>query len=149
MGAGSLKATEAVALKLGLLPRAPVFRLHRIRLASSKQLATQVAYLPEHLCPDLPQFDFAARSLYEVLREEYGLRLVRGHTTIKAGLASHQERRLLNLDDPSAVLRTFQVTYIADGRPIEYCESVFHGELYELTYSASARRANGTTVPDP
>ena len=148
MGAGSFKANEAVARRLQLLPRTPVFRLHRVRLASGKQLATQVAYLPEHLCPDLSRFDFVSRSLYGVLREEYGLRLVRGHTTIKAGLASHQERGLLGLEDPSAVLRTFQVTCIADGRPIEYCESVFHGELYELTFSAGAGTANGTTIPD-
>lgn len=149
LGADSTKATEAVARKLGLLPRAPVFRLHRVRLASGKQLATQVAYLPEHLCPDLSRFDFVSRSLYEVLREEYGLRLVGGHTTIKAGLASHQERRLLGLDDPSAVLRTFQVTYVAHGRPIEFCKSIFHGELYELTFNAGASRAGGTPVPDP
>jgi GntR family transcriptional regulator len=148
LGAENLKAPDVLANRLGLLPRSPIYRLHRVRLASGKPLAVQVACLPEHLCPDLFRFDFVWRSLYDVLREEYGLRLVQGRTTIKAGLASSDERRLLALDDPSAVLRTSQTTYLDDGRPVEHCESVFHGGLYEMTFTASAQCTDGSAVPD-
>ncbi len=64
--------------------------------------------------------------------------MVRGETKIKANLATPFERRALKLINPSPVLRTTQVTYLDDGQPIEYCESVFHGEPYELTFAATS-----------
>jgi GntR family transcriptional regulator len=138
LAAEGVKAPADLATSLGLLTEAPVLRLQRIRFASAKPIAVQTTWLPEHLCPGLFRFDFTTHSLYGVLREEYGLRLVRGETKIKAGLATPFERRALRLVDPSAVLRTTQVTYLDDGQPIEYCESVFHGELYELTFAATS-----------
>lgn len=133
LSAEIVKATDALATKLDLLPQTPVFRLERLRIASSRPLAIQCTSLPAHLCPGLMQFDFMTCSLYDVLREEYGLRLLRGETAIKAGLATPKERQLLMAEEPSAVLRTFQTTFLDDDRPIEYCQSVFHGDLYELT----------------
>ncbi len=138
LAAENLKASSSLADKLRLLPQAPVLRLIRVRMASGKPIAIQETYLPEHLCPGLFRFDFASRSLYEVLREEYGLRLVRSDTKIKAALATVSERQTLQLADPSAVLRTSHTTYLKDDRSIEYCESVFHGDMYELTFAATA-----------
>ena len=101
-------------------------------------MAVQTTWLPEHLCPGLFRINFSTQSLYHVLREEYGLRLFRGTTRITAGLATSSEREALHLGDPGAVLRTIQTTYLEDGRAIEFCESVFHGGLYELTFTATA-----------
>jgi GntR family transcriptional regulator len=133
LAAERLGAPEGPARHLALPPGAPVFRLRRLRLADGLPVAVQATYLPADRCPDLLRFDFADRSLYAVLRGDYGLRLLRGHTTIKAGLATRDERDLLGLRPPAPVLRTFQTTHLDDGAPIEYCESVFHGERYELT----------------
>lgn len=144
LAAESLKASAHLATRLGLLRDAPVLRLHRIRFAAGAPIAVQVTWLPEHICPGLFRFDFATRSLYDVLRKEYELRLVRGETKITAGLANPFERDALQLTHPSAVLRTAQTTYLDDDRPVEFCESVFHGDLYELTFAATAR---GTRPP--
>ena len=144
----SLKASDALAATLGLLPRAPVFRLQRVRLASGRPLAVQTTSLPEHLCPALFRFDFTTQSLYAVLREEYDLHLVRGTTTIKAGLATPTERELLHIKNPGAVLRTSQITYLDGGQPIEHCESVFHGDLYDLTFAAGAKAVADRTIPN-
>jgi len=133
LAAENIKATAALATQLGLLPQTPIFQLERLRIAAGTPLAIQLTSLPEHLCPGLLRYDFSTCSLYDVLREEYGLRLLRGQTAIKAGISTLRERQLLKGEDPSAVLRTFQTTYLDDGRPIEYCQSVFHGDLYELT----------------
>jgi GntR family transcriptional regulator len=130
--AGNVKASDEVAAYLDLTPGAPLVELERVRVATGTPLVLQVAFLPEHLCPDLLRFDFATRSLYDVLRTEYGLPLRRGETVIKADLATGRECGLLDGEDPMPVLRTFQTTYLDDDRPIEYCQSVFRGDLYEL-----------------
>lgn len=131
------KADATLADRLGLRAQAPVLVLHRIRLAGGTPIAVQRTWLPEHRCPGLLGFDFSQRSLYEVLHTEYGLRLHRGHSVIRAGLPTAAERDHLGIDDQSAVLRTFQTTYLEDGDAIEYCESVFHGDRYDLTFDAT------------
>ena len=145
LAATDLKATPDIAAHLGVLPLAPVVLLHRVRLAGSTPIAIQRAYLPEHLCPGLLRFDFTVRSLYDVLRSEYHLQLHRGHTVIRAGLATREERDLLVMDDLAPMLRSFQTTFMEDGQCIEYCESAFHGELYELTFDTTAREGQITS----
>jgi GntR family transcriptional regulator len=140
---GRVEADERLAKQLGLRPLSPVLKLRRLRLGAGQPIALQTAFLPEHLCPGLLRFDFVRDSLFLTLRDEYGLELVRGFTTIKAGLASKQERTLLALNNPSAVLRTFQTTHLSDGQIIEYCESIFHGEHFELTSTAWKDRVIG------
>lgn len=138
MAAESLKAPAELASRLQVRTDTPVFRLYRIRLAADAPIAIQTTWLPEHLCPGIFRFDFATRSLYEVLRSEYDLRLVRGVTRINAGLATAFERQTFGSENPIATLRTAQTTFLNDERVIEYCESVFHGDLYELTFAATA-----------
>jgi GntR family transcriptional regulator len=133
LSAEIVETTDALAAQLELSALTPAFRLERLRIASGRPLAIQCTWLPAHLCPGLMQFDFTTCSLYDVLRQEYGLRLFRGETVIKASIATSKERQLLMAGEPSAVLRTFQTTYLDDDRPIEYCQSIFHGDLYELT----------------
>ncbi len=115
------------------VPRgAEVVKLQRLRLADGLPYVVQVAYLPHALCPGLLRFDFAQRSLFEVLRHEYGLRLVRADTVIEAALAEPEEARLLQCRAPQAVLVTEQVTYLDSGAVIELARSVFHGDRYKF-----------------
>lgn len=138
LAAESLKAPAEIACRLQVRTDTPVFRLNRIRLAADAPIAIQTTWLPEHLCPGIFRFNFASRSLYEVLGNEFDLRLVRGETTINAGLATPFERQIFGSGDQTVVLRTAQTTYLDDDRVVEYCESVFHGDLYELTFAATA-----------
>jgi GntR family transcriptional regulator len=115
------------------IPRgAEVVKLQRLRLADGQPYVVQVAYLPHALCPGLLRFDFAERSLFEVLRSEYGLRLVRADTVIEAALAQREEARLLQCRPPQAVLVTEQVTYLDSGAVIELARSVFRGDRYKF-----------------
>lgn len=136
-----IEADEDLAAHLRIRPHAAVIRLRRCRFAGTQPLAIQTTHLPEHLCPGILRFDFARQSLFETLRQEYGLHLVEGATVIKPGLATDRETRMLDVVSPAAVLRTFQTTFLRGGQIIEYCVSAFHGELFELTAGANADRS--------
>jgi GntR family transcriptional regulator len=115
------------------IPRgAEIILLQRLRLANDLPIAVQTTHLPHQLCPDLLQFDFASRSLYEVLSKEFRLRLTRTETVIEAALAQAGEASLLNLKRPAAVLVSEQTTYLDTGTVIEVTKSVFHAERYKL-----------------
>jgi GntR family transcriptional regulator len=135
-----IPATGELAARLHIPRGAELVRLERLRLADGLPIAVQLTYLPHHLCPDLHHSNFAQHSLYAVLRERYGLRLVRSDTIISAALAQADEIALLNLKKPSAVLISEQTTYLDTNEVIEVTRSVFHAERYKLyTHSLSGQ----------
>ncbi len=127
-----MPADEEVGARL-LIPRgAEVVKLHRLRLTDGVPLAIQVTWLPHHLCPNLLQHDLATGSLFDILRNTYGLRLVRAETNIAAALASPEECALLQLTGPAAVLINEQTTHLDNDAVIEFARSVFRGDRYQL-----------------
>ena len=123
---------DFLAARLHVPRGAEVINLHRLRLADGLPIAIQRTCLPHHLCPDLLQYDFSLRSLLDVLRTEYGLKLARADTSIEAALARFDEIRLLQLSSPAAVLISEQTTYLDSGVVIEWTRSVFRGDRYRL-----------------
>ncbi len=121
---------------LGQLLRVPrgaeVVKLHRLRLTDGVPLAIQVTWLPHHLCPNLLHHDLATGSLFDILRNAYGLRLVRAETNISAALATPEESALLQLTGPGAVLISEQTTHLDNDAVIEFARTVFRGDRYQL-----------------
>lgn len=111
---------------------AEVVRLHRLRFAGGIPIAIQLTHLPHQLCPGLLQFDFSTRSLYEVLRNEFKLHLVRSDTVLEATLAVPWEAELLGFSQPAAILVSTQTTYLDSGSVIEVTRSAFNSERYQL-----------------
>ena len=133
-----IEADPSLAEALDLRLHAPVVRLRRLRLSGQTPLAVQTSFLPEHLCPGILHMAFDRRSLYETLRDVYGLALVGGSTVIQAGVADAEEARLLRLAPGGPILRTFQTTHIAGGAVVERCEASFPGERFQLTVGAAS-----------
>jgi GntR family transcriptional regulator len=95
-------ATAEQARRLGIPPAARVIVLERLRLADGAPIVIQRSWLPHHKCPGLLKFDLEARSLFDILRNEYELRLSRAETDLRAALASDDECRLLHVEPPRA-----------------------------------------------
>jgi GntR family transcriptional regulator len=126
-------ADEEWAVRLGVPRGEELVRLRRLRLADGHPVAVQLTHLPHHLCSELLRFDFSQHSLFDVLRTEYGLRMSRTTTVLRAALVKPAEGRLLHLTPPAAVLISEQTTYLDSGVVIEHAQSIFHGERYQLT----------------
>ncbi len=125
-------ADDALAERLRVPRGAETVKVHRLRLADGLPIAIQVTHLPHRLCPGLLRFDLAARSLFDVLRAEFGLVLVQAETVIEAAIAAEDEARLLQLPSPAAVLISEQTTYLESGRVIEHARSIFRADRYKL-----------------
>lgn len=127
-----IPALPEIAAALRLMPGAEVIKLARLRLADDVPLAIETAYLPFALCPNLLHHDFSATSLYRVLEDEYGLKLVDAEQTIEAALAEPRELELLRLSAPAAVLRIQRLTFASNGVPVEYVLSTYRGDRYKF-----------------
>ena len=71
------------------------------------------------------------------MHDKYDLSLAHAYTTIRARLASAQEREWLELADPDAVVTVDQLTYAQDDRPVELSLMVIHPRRYPLSLAQS------------
>jgi GntR family transcriptional regulator len=131
---------EVMALGLGLGDR--VARLERVRTSDGLPLAIERASLPESILPDP---DAVGASLYAYL-DGQGLRPVRAVQRISATNLTARDATLLDVAPGTAGLRIERVSYLANGRVVEFTRSIYRGDAYdfavELKLADDAERTN-------
>ncbi len=129
---GVVHADDQQSGRLRVPRGAEVVSLYRLRLADGLPVALQLTWLPHHLCSDLLQYDLASRSLFDILHNEYKLRLAHAEMNVRAALAQPEECSLLELSAPAAVLICDQSTCLDDDVVIEFTHSVFRADSYTV-----------------
>lgn len=112
-------ADGAVAGLLRMRMGDPVVHIERLRLVEGDPWVWAVTDVPRAVAPGLEDEDLTERSLYGVLEEKYGVRIVRSRRVVEADLAGSRIARLLGVrrSDPVLVLRS--VSMDADNVPVE------------------------------
>jgi GntR family transcriptional regulator len=132
-------ATASVATRLHVQPGERVVELVRQRLVDGEPWVLTVSYLPAQLVPGLVDCDFSrAESLYNVLRQAYGLPIISSTRRVEAAVADEREAPLLGVrsGDPVIVLRSLSFT--TGMRPVEYFVAHHRGDqsAFEVVLAA-------------
>jgi GntR family transcriptional regulator len=131
--------TPEEALKLSISPSEFVSRFHRLRRADGEPMAIELAVIPAKF---LDHPENVKGSLYSAL-DEKGARPVRALQRLHATALSPQEAKLLDLPDGSPALFIERISYLPDGRIVEYTRSHYRGDSYdfvaELTIAPGSR----------
>lgn len=129
---GVIAAPPDVAGKLEIAALAAVFRLRRLRFADGEPMGLQTAYVPLAAVPGITEISFTNVSLYEVFGSRYNLHPERAKETHVASLVNAEDAVLLRTSPGSPGFAAERITYVADGRPIEYVKSVMRGDRYKI-----------------
>ena len=121
-------AGEAVAAALDLELGSPTLYLERLRLAGGEPLLLEQVHLPAERFPGLLASDLEHNSLYDLLVERYGTRIVRAREALEPVLLRTREAHLLDQAPGRPALLVEGVAYAADGRPIEFARSYVRGD---------------------
>jgi GntR family transcriptional regulator len=117
-----------VAEMLQLPESEQIVLLERLRLLNGKPLVLTTAHMPYSLCAPILGLDLTRRSLFETYERELGLKLHRGTRAIEARVASNKIAQDLGIQEGAPVLIFTGVTYLEDGRPIEYFVGIHRGD---------------------
>lgn len=117
-----------VARMLDLPDSEQIVLLERLRYLRAEPLVVTTAYMPHALCAPILELDMSDRSLFETYERELGYRLHRGTRAIEARAASAEIAEHLGVREGAPVLAFSGVTYIEDGRAIEYFVGVHRGD---------------------
>lgn len=132
-------ANEDLQEKLHLQPGDEVLWLQRLRFADGVPMALEGTNVPLRRFPGLEKFDFSKTSLYQVLREHYGVQPGWADETIEALLATSKEAELLTIPRHSSILSITRIVMTTEEAPVEYACSRFRGDRYRAVVRVPAR----------
>ena len=121
-------ASKLLAERLSIPVGDQVIKIDRLRFINNEPLVFVTTYIPYTICPGLLHEDLTNQSLYAVLEEKYGLEIVRGRRTLEAVAASEQDAALLEISPGAPIVLLKSVSYLRDGRPVEYYEAKHRGD---------------------
>jgi len=113
-------ATADEARALGLTEADAVVALKRLRSVDGELRLLVETAVPADLAPGLNRVRLENRSLYDVLRRQYGLRITRAERWIDAVLPDGPTAELLEVTQPEPLLRIESIAYGANGRALEH-----------------------------
>lgn len=112
-------ASDSEAAELGIEQGTAVLRLHRLRRVGGQPVMHEHLALPAQRVPDFPTSKGKVPDLlYLHLLEQYGIRIAAVRERVTAALADAEDRRLLRLPRPSAVLVIDDVAFDQAGSAI-------------------------------
>jgi GntR family transcriptional regulator, N-acetylglucosamine utilization regulator len=117
---------EVMALGLGAGDQ--VARLERVRQSDGVPLAIERASLSTEMLPDPMAVE---TSLYQVLAGR-GLRPVRAVQRLSAANLGPRDADLLGVPAGVAGLRIERISYLPDGRVVEFTRSLYRGDAYDF-----------------
>lgn len=133
----TIRSIEKISKELELSSGDLVLHLHRLRFVAQEPILIVSSYLPRHLVPEIEKNDFTHKSLYQVLRSDYGLEIDKVKRGIEAVAATEKEARLLQVEPEAPLLQIESTSYTADGKPVEYFIAKRRGDRTRFEFELS------------
>ncbi len=134
-----IKATAAVAKRLGISLNDEVIELKRVRLADDEPMALEMVYLPCRLVPSLPT-DIGTRSLYDYLEDDLQFVIDYSIQEIEAIIVDDEVSKHLNVSKGKPCLCITLQSYLKNGQVFEYVESYYRSDRYKFIQPAYRQR---------
>lgn len=120
-------------MSLKASPGTPVFRFSRIRMADESPMSLEYATV---LASCLPGIEAVKHSLYAALHET-GNRPVRALQRLSALILNREQAEMLGASAGDAGLLVERVGFNNEGIAIEYSQSYYRGDTYDIVAELS------------
>ena len=138
---GIVEAGRSVAQDLGLLPGDPVVHLERVRSLQGEPLLVETTDLPSAILAGLESADFTARSLYDILREDYDRTVQIATESIEPVVLTAHESGILQVPRRSPALLIRRVSTDQRGSLVELSHLVLRGDRSRYLLERRVREA--------
>lgn len=119
-----------------------IYVIKRLRLANGVPVGLEQVYIPAIFCPDLESHQLEA-SLYQLINDKYGMKIDYMDNIIEASVTTADERKLLNINVATPVLRITGVSYISGGRKFSYERDIYRADQYSYNARIFLNREPG------
>lgn len=125
--AASAEVATALEIQIGT----PTVRLRRVRLGNDAPIGVQTVFMPVARVPGFVETAKPAASLYDTLRNGFGITPREAREVFRVGSVGADEAVLLEIATGSPVFMVERITSDAIG-PFEFTVSTMRGDRYEI-----------------
>ena len=125
-----MRSDKDVATMLDLRTGTAIWRLERVRFTQQRPVALQTSFIPAEVCPRLDAQDLSTRHLVDVLRDEYGVNLVRAVEYVDPTVADDYAAKALGVKLRTPLFRIERITYAMNDHVVEYRRALLRGDAY-------------------
>ena len=140
-------ADAHVAHKLRLEEGDPIFDLRRVRLIDDLPCMIETVYINGAVCPGIEKYDFQERSLFDTLRQEYGITLPHGEERLSITRVDADEAEELGLAEGDPVYFQTGVSETEERTPVEYFKAAIRSARYTF-YARQEHLSRGHEIPE-
>lgn len=157
IGVELIEASRQLASDLTCLPGDAVVVIERLRSGDGEPMVLDTAHLRAELFPGLAEADLEHRSLYEILRTDYGRIVAEAQETLEPVILTPRECQLLGVPPHTTALLTRRITTDTHGVVVALGHVLLRGDrsryLFRRTIDgagiAERTRGDGTRAPIP
>jgi GntR family transcriptional regulator len=122
-----MRVPRKVADYLNLRVGENVIMHRRLRLVNDVPFCIETGYLASELVPGLAENDFSEnKSFFGLLRQRYGIDVVKSEGIVKLSRCTQEEADLLELEPGDPVMFMRSVSFDPNDRRVEYMKSINH-----------------------
>jgi GntR family transcriptional regulator len=151
IGVQVIEASRQLASDLACLPGDAVVLIERLRSGNGEAMVLDTAYLREDLFPGLAEADLEHRSLYEMLRTDYGREVAEAQETIEPVILTPRECQLLAVPPHTTALLTRRITSDVHGVVVALGQVLLRGDrsryLFKRTVDGASLATRGSIPP--
>jgi GntR family transcriptional regulator len=140
-------ADDQVALALEIAVGDPVVEIERLRFVDGEPWTLNVTQLPASIGEPFLHEDLAETSLYELLEQKYGVRIVNGRRSVEAAIANKELAADLQIPAGAAVLVLRSISRGEGGVPVERFVAFHRGD--RSRFEVELERGQGGGVHRP
>ncbi|MGS0897230.1 GntR family transcriptional regulator [Burkholderia stagnalis] len=128
------RARELLQLPPGDGPESRVVEVSRVLSVEGIPQMYVTISIPERLVPGLDQVPLQARSLYDVLRRQYGLHFQNADRWVEAVTPTVESAQLLEVTTITPLIAIESCAYSDTGQPIEYWSALCRTDVRSLHF---------------
>ena len=118
--------------------------LERIRTVNKKKVGVHVVYLNPKIIDwnIFSQINLENKSLYNVLENEFSLKIIGAKETIEAVSVDTKISQYLEIQKETPLLKLTRRSFVQNEKPLEFVEMVYRGDKYKYYISSMEENQN-------
>ncbi len=125
-----IKTNKELFEKTGIYIGQDLFLIKRVRKIEDKKAMIEKSFLIADYFPGLDKLEFINDSLYETIKQYYGIQIDRSESELRVVEATKEESDLLEIEEKSPVVKEYSFNYDFENRLFEYSINTMLIDLY-------------------
>jgi GntR family transcriptional regulator len=122
----------AIAKQLNVSVLTPIFYVLRLRMANQEPVMLEQLWVPVQCFPGLECQDLNNRSVYEIMKIEYGITMTRAQRSLEPVIATQFEAELLGIEVGAPLMLERRLGFDQNENCVEFGKDLYRGDRFRF-----------------